>query len=87
MPARWLSGRAGTGPCRAGPGRPVGHLYMPLLQGLARLLELLPNWFSVTLGAKLVDHLGKKWLNPEKVAQTKKTKKQSRSHEPTTGET
>jgi transformation/transcription domain-associated protein len=43
-------------------------LTMPLLQGLARLLELLSNWFSVTLGAKLVDHLGKKWLNPEKVA-------------------
>ena len=27
MPARWLPGRAGTGPCHAGPGRPVGHLY------------------------------------------------------------
>lgn len=45
---------------------------MPLLQGLARLLELLSNWFNVTLGAKLLDHL-KKWLEPEKLAQTQKS--------------
>ncbi|WVZ66880.1 hypothetical protein U9M48_016041 [Paspalum notatum var. saurae] len=47
-------------------------LTMPLLQGLARLLELLSNWFNVTLGAKLLDHL-KKWLEPEKLAQTQKS--------------
>ena len=47
-------------------------LNMPLLQGLARLLELLSNWFNVTLGAKLLDHL-KKWLEPEKLAQTQKS--------------
>ena len=45
---------------------------MPLLQGLARLLELLSNWFNVTLGAKLLDHL-KKWLEPEKLAQSQKS--------------
>ncbi|XP_020600148.1 LOW QUALITY PROTEIN: transformation/transcription domain-associated protein-like [Phalaenopsis equestris] len=47
-------------------------LTMPLLQGLARLLELLSNWFNVTLGVKLLDHL-KKWLEPEKLAQTQKS--------------
>lgn len=47
-------------------------LNMPLLQGLARLLELLSNWFNVTLGVKLLDHL-KKWLDPEKLAQTQKS--------------
>ncbi|GLJ07095.1 hypothetical protein SUGI_0058030 [Cryptomeria japonica] len=46
-------------------------LTMPLLQGLARLLELLSNWFNVTLGCKLLDHL-KKWQEPEKLAQTQK---------------
>ncbi|KAJ0977309.1 hypothetical protein J5N97_012783 [Dioscorea zingiberensis] len=47
-------------------------LNMPLLQGLARLLELLSNWFNVTLGVKLLDHL-KKWLEPEKLAQCQKS--------------
>ncbi|KAK8962950.1 hypothetical protein KSP40_PGU020559 [Platanthera guangdongensis] len=47
-------------------------LTMPLLQGLARLLELLSNWFNITLGVKLLDHL-KKWLEPEKLAQTQKS--------------
>ncbi|CAL9045632.1 unnamed protein product [Musa banksii] len=47
-------------------------LTMPLLQGLARLLELLSNWFNVQLGVKLLDHL-KKWLEPEKLAQTQKS--------------
>ena len=47
-------------------------LNMPLLQGLARLLELLSNWFNVTLGIKLLDHL-KKWLEPEKLAQCQKS--------------
>ncbi|XP_008795100.2 transformation/transcription domain-associated protein-like [Phoenix dactylifera] len=46
-------------------------LTMPLLQGLARLLELLSNWFNVTLGVKLLDHL-KKWLEPEKLVQSSK---------------
>lgn len=48
------------------------NLNMPLLQGLARLLELLSNWFNVTLGGKLLEHL-KKWLEPEKLAQTQKS--------------
>ncbi|KAL9690280.1 hypothetical protein QQ045_010677 [Rhodiola kirilowii] len=48
------------------------NLSMPLLQGLARLLELLSNWFNVTLGGKLLDHL-KKWLEPEKLAQCQKS--------------
>ncbi|KAG6397579.1 hypothetical protein SASPL_143748 [Salvia splendens] len=47
------------------------NLSMPLLQGLARLLELLSNWFNVTLGGKLLEHL-KKWLEPEKLALTQK---------------
>uniref|UniRef100_A0A7N0UBU8 Non-specific serine/threonine protein kinase n=1 Tax=Kalanchoe fedtschenkoi TaxID=63787 RepID=A0A7N0UBU8_KALFE len=48
------------------------NLSMPLLQGLARLLELLSNWFNVTLGGKLLDHL-KKWLEPDKLAQCQKS--------------
>ncbi|XP_024004594.1 transformation/transcription domain-associated protein isoform X2 [Eutrema salsugineum] len=48
------------------------NLNMPLLQGLARLLELLSNWFNVTLGGKLLEHL-KKWLEPEKLAQSQKS--------------
>ncbi|GLT44576.1 hypothetical protein SLA2020_184620 [Shorea laevis] len=48
------------------------NLSMPLLQGLARLLELLYNWFNVTLGGKLLEHL-KKWLEPEKLAQNQKS--------------
>ncbi|KAK9136460.1 hypothetical protein Syun_015790 [Stephania yunnanensis] len=47
-------------------------LSMPLLQGLARLLELLSNWFNVTLGGKLLEHL-KKWLEPEKLAMSQKS--------------
>ncbi|XP_051127175.1 transcription-associated protein 1-like isoform X2 [Andrographis paniculata] len=47
------------------------NLSMPLLQGLARLLELLSNWFNVTLGGKLLEHL-KKWLEPDKLAQCQK---------------
>lgn len=48
------------------------NLTMPLLQGLARLLELLSNWFNVTLGEKLMEHL-KKWLEPEKLALSQKS--------------
>ncbi|EIE23491.1 hypothetical protein COCSUDRAFT_65942 [Coccomyxa subellipsoidea C-169] len=43
-------------------------LKLPLLRGLARLLNLLASWFNVTLGEKLIDHL-KKWLEPEKLLQ------------------
>ena len=32
-------------------------LSLPLLRGLARLLELLSDWFNLALGEKLVDHL------------------------------
>uniref|UniRef100_A0A6N2M667 FAT domain-containing protein n=1 Tax=Salix viminalis TaxID=40686 RepID=A0A6N2M667_SALVM len=48
------------------------NLSLPLLQGLARLLELLSSWFNVTLGGKLLEHL-KKWLEPEKLAQSLKS--------------
>lgn len=48
------------------------NLSMPLLQGLARLLELLSSWFNVTLGGKLLEHL-KKWLEPEKLARSLKS--------------
>ncbi|GJS29218.1 transformation/transcription domain-associated protein-like protein isoform X2 [Tanacetum coccineum] len=48
------------------------NLSMPLLQGLARLLELLSNWFNVALGGKLLEHL-KKWLEPEKLQQFQKS--------------
>ncbi|KAG6555625.1 hypothetical protein Mapa_002860 [Marchantia paleacea] len=51
------------------------NLTMPLLQGLARLLELLSNWFNVTLGEKLMEHL-KKWLEPDKLAASQKSWKQ-----------
>ncbi|KAJ3683868.1 hypothetical protein LUZ60_014095 [Juncus effusus] len=46
-------------------------LTMPLLQGLARLLELLSAWFNVTLGVKLLDHL-KKWLDLDKLVASQK---------------
>ena len=45
-------------------------LSLPLLHGLARLLELLSNWFNVTLGEKLIDHLNK-WLEPDKLVQAR----------------
>jgi hypothetical protein len=61
-------------------------LTMPLLQGLARLLELLSNWFNVTLGAKLLDHL-KKWLEPEKLAQSQKSWKAGDEPKIAAGET
>ncbi|XP_076887806.1 uncharacterized protein LOC143538050 [Bidens hawaiensis] len=48
------------------------NLNMPLLQGLARLLELLANWFNVALGGKLLEHL-KRWLEPEKLQQIQKS--------------
>ena len=39
-------------------------LCVTYLQGLARLLELLSNWFNVQLGEKLLEHL-KKWTEPD----------------------
>ncbi|KAJ7944172.1 transformation/transcription domain-associated protein-like [Quillaja saponaria] len=48
------------------------NLSMPLLQGLARLLDLLSSWFNVTLGGKLLEHL-KKWMEPEKLADNQKS--------------
>uniref|UniRef100_A0A6N2L7X8 Uncharacterized protein n=1 Tax=Salix viminalis TaxID=40686 RepID=A0A6N2L7X8_SALVM len=48
------------------------NLSMPLLQGLARLLELLSSWFNVTLGGKLLEHL-KKWMEPDKLSQSIKS--------------
>ncbi|KAJ4837648.1 hypothetical protein Tsubulata_032331 [Turnera subulata] len=48
------------------------NLSMPLLQGLARLLELLSSWLNVALGGKLLEHL-KKRLEPEKLAQNMKS--------------
>lgn len=45
---------------------------MPLLQGLARLLELLSSCFNVALGNTLLEHL-KIWLKPDKLAQCQKS--------------
>eukprot|EP00898_Chlorokybus_atmophyticus_P003741 jgi/Chlat1/4368/Chrsp29S04524 len=47
------------------------NLTMPLLHGLARLLELLSNWFNVTLGEKLLEHL-QKWQDPVRLNQMPK---------------
>ena len=40
------------------------NLSVAYLQGLGRLLEMLSNWFNVTLGEKLIEHL-KRWTEPE----------------------
>ncbi|OMO92322.1 hypothetical protein COLO4_17676 [Corchorus olitorius] len=48
------------------------NLSMPLLQCLACLLELFTNYFDVTLGGKLLEHL-KKWLELDKLAQSQKS--------------
>ncbi|KAI8907173.1 hypothetical protein EDD86DRAFT_232632 [Gorgonomyces haynaldii] len=42
------------------------RLTVPGLEGLARLLELLTNYFKVEIGRKLLDHL-KQWATPEKL--------------------
>lgn len=42
------------------------NLNLPLLRGLSKLLELLSNWFNITLGERLLEHL-KHWLEPEKL--------------------
>ena len=35
-------------------------------KGLYRLLELLSDWFNLTLGEKLIDHLTR-WLDPDQM--------------------
>lgn len=50
-------------PCRSIPPIPVST-HFP--QGLSRLVDLLYEWFNLTLGEKLLDHL-KRWLDPEKL--------------------
>ncbi|CAO3646013.1 unnamed protein product [Mucor fragilis] len=49
------------------------------LEGLARLLELLTNYFKVEIGKKLLDHL-KQWAEP-KVLQEAANKNLSENHE------
>jgi len=45
-------------------------LSVPLLQGLSRLLSLLSNFFNLTLGEKLLEHL-RRWNDPEFIAKAK----------------
>mmetsp|Transcript_20543 Transcript_20543/g.65440 ORF Transcript_20543/g.65440 Transcript_20543/m.65440 type:complete len:492 (+) Transcript_20543:2159-3634(+) len=45
-------------------------LSVPLLQGLSRLLSLLSNFFNLTLGEKLLEHL-RRWTDPEALAKAK----------------
>ena len=45
-------------------------LSVPLLQGLSRLLSLLSNFFNLTLGEKLLEHL-RRWTDPETVNKAK----------------
>ncbi|KAF7725495.1 hypothetical protein EC973_009595 [Apophysomyces ossiformis] len=54
-------------------------LSVPGLEGLARLLELLTNYFKVEIGKKLLDHL-KQWAEP-KVLQEAAGKSLSENHE------
>eukprot|EP00879_Flechtneria_rotunda_P005042 GHRR01005319.1.p1 GENE.GHRR01005319.1~~GHRR01005319.1.p1 ORF type:complete len:3477 (+),score=1416.33 GHRR01005319.1:1112-11542(+) len=44
------------------------RLTLPLLNGLARLLELLSDWFNLTLGERLIEHL-RNWLDPDALLQ------------------
>lgn len=46
-------------------------LTIPYLQGLSRVLELFSDWFNVSLGDKLLEHL-QWWIKPEELAQLKK---------------
>lgn len=39
-------------------------------QGLSRLLSLLSNFFNITLGEKLLEHL-RRWNDPEAIAKAK----------------
>ena len=45
-------------------------LSVPLLLGLSRLLSLLSNFFNLTLGEKLLEHL-RRWTDPETVNKAK----------------
>jgi len=45
-------------------------LSVPLLEGLSRLLSLLSNFFNLTLGEKLLEHL-RRWNDPEAIAKAK----------------
>ena len=45
-------------------------LSVPLLQGLSRLLSLLSNFFNLTLGEKLLEHL-RRWTDPDTVNKAK----------------
>ncbi|KAI7852465.1 hypothetical protein BDC45DRAFT_550494 [Circinella umbellata] len=54
-------------------------LSVPGLEGLARLLELLTNYFKVEIGKKLLDHL-KQWADP-KVLQEAAGKSLNENHE------
>ena len=51
----------------------IHKLSVQLLDGLARLLELLSNCFNVTLGEKLLDHLGK-LANPDELRKLRKSR-------------
>ncbi|WIA37453.1 hypothetical protein OEZ86_014371 [Tetradesmus obliquus] len=44
------------------------RLTLRLLHGLGRLLELLSDWFNLTLGERLIEHL-KNWLDPDTLLQ------------------
>lgn len=50
--------------CPATPAGTHRSLSLPLLRGLHRLLEQMSDWFNLTLGEKLLDHL-RKWADPE----------------------
>ncbi|OMP02074.1 U4/U6.U5 tri-snRNP-associated protein 2-like protein [Corchorus olitorius] len=50
----------------------IKNLSTPTLQCPALLLELFTNYFNVTLGGKLLEHL-KKWLELDKLAQSQKS--------------
>jgi hypothetical protein len=50
----------------------TGNFTMPLLQGLAQLLEVLSGLFNIKLGEKLLEHL-RRWQEPEKLAERQKS--------------
>lgn len=51
-------------------------LSVPLLQWLSRLLSLLSNFFNLTLGEKLLEHL-RRWTDPETLNKAKTFKQES----------
>lgn len=50
------------------------HLSEPLMEGICRLLALLPKSFAVTLGEKLLEHLSMWHQQPQKVVASKQWK-------------